>query len=343
MLSKYIQQQTSRVVRNQNGFASLIIGLILVLVLALMTVGFGELARHEQQQSLNNQLGTQAYYGAESGVNDAIIGIKNNSINAATTDIGGVKCLPNLRDQMLGTGGQQFYYTCVKVTLDLKNIVFNNVAANEAKSTIVTASTSFNQMFITWNSEDGQNTPYPSSYTNTKIDSMNTWNAAKHPALIQISVTALGAGVTRAAMIANTYTAYLYPSNQNANGNFAGDKVDFIPGKQTGNTYEATINMNAYNNSGPYLIHMINFYDKSSISINGSNNVTFSGGQAMIDSTGKAKNVLKRIQVYVPLQSNANFNYALEGQNMCKRIEAQPGAGNTTFDIGLNAACDINK
>src|SRR5882724_3022558 len=53
------------------GFAALIIGIILVLILGLLTIGFAQLVRHEQSSALDKQLSSQAYYAAESGVNDA--------------------------------------------------------------------------------------------------------------------------------------------------------------------------------------------------------------------------------------------------------------------------------
>ncbi len=59
--------QTSK----QDGFASIVIAIIMVIVLSLITVGFAQLMRTEQRSALDKQLSSQAYYAAETGVNDA--------------------------------------------------------------------------------------------------------------------------------------------------------------------------------------------------------------------------------------------------------------------------------
>src|SRR5690242_15003581 len=56
---------------NQQGFAALIIAFTLVIIVSLITVGFAQLMRNELNQTTNRQLADQAYYAAESGVNDA--------------------------------------------------------------------------------------------------------------------------------------------------------------------------------------------------------------------------------------------------------------------------------
>src|SRR5665213_2637815 len=68
--------------RNQQGFASIVIALILIIVLALLTVGFAQLARREQQTALDKQKAVQANYAAESGINAAYQDIVNNLITA---------------------------------------------------------------------------------------------------------------------------------------------------------------------------------------------------------------------------------------------------------------------
>jgi Tfp pilus assembly protein PilX len=56
---------------NESGFASLVVASVLIVVLSLMTVGFAQLMRSNQTSALNKQLSDQAYYAAESGINDA--------------------------------------------------------------------------------------------------------------------------------------------------------------------------------------------------------------------------------------------------------------------------------
>jgi len=95
---------------------------------------------------------------------------------------------------------------------------------------------------------------------------------------------------------------------------------------------------------GPYLMHIMNFYDVSNIDISGTsgaNAVTFSGGQALVDVTGKAKDVLKRLQVRVPLNTPPVPNYALEAQNVCKRMETMPGQTSFVDDTGAPVVAGV--
>ena len=63
---------------NEEGFASIVIALILIIVLSLLTIGFAQLARREQQTALSKQLANQAQYAAESGINDAYYDLSHN-------------------------------------------------------------------------------------------------------------------------------------------------------------------------------------------------------------------------------------------------------------------------
>jgi|SRR5579884_2237741 len=64
--------------QDERGFASIVIALILITVLALITVGITQLSNGEQQISLGKTLSDQAYYAADSGINDMVNYIDHN-------------------------------------------------------------------------------------------------------------------------------------------------------------------------------------------------------------------------------------------------------------------------
>ena len=68
----------SRAGRDQRGIASLIITMVSMVIVTLIVLGFATLSRREQRQSLDRQLSTQAFYAAESGVEDARAVILNS-------------------------------------------------------------------------------------------------------------------------------------------------------------------------------------------------------------------------------------------------------------------------
>jgi hypothetical protein len=65
----------------------------------------------------------------------------------------------------------------------------------------------------------------------------------------------------------------------------------------------------------------------------------FSRAQVMIDSTGKATDVLRRIQVRVPLKTQFNFPESAikTKESICKLFEVYPGTGSTP-----DGECAIN-
>ena len=62
---------------DQKGMAAILITLIMMIVISLIVLGFAQITRHDQQQALDKQLSTEAFYAAESGINDAINAIQN--------------------------------------------------------------------------------------------------------------------------------------------------------------------------------------------------------------------------------------------------------------------------
>jgi len=336
---------------NQDGFASLVIGLILVIVLSLMTVSFAVLSRHEQQSALNSQLATQAYYAAESGVNDAtkLIASGNPIPNVDTG-----KCIGS--PVTIGPATNSVGYTCVSVTLNSQDIFIQNIAPREGHSFVTATSSPLNTLTFAWGNSLLTNINPRTTVSPVIFDDGTNWTS---PAVIQLSITPLSGGYARSNLISDTYSVVLYPSQPNlvlptavfsassnnqgkiVSGNCSASNRTNSGTLPTNYNCSTTINMSAAG-PGPYLIHFINEYATSNVDITGKDagnaQVTFSGSQATIDSTGKAKDVLKRIQVRVPLNSEDEFNYAIEAQNVCKRIVTSPN--NTTFISSTSSTSD---
>jgi Tfp pilus assembly protein PilX len=55
----------------QAGMVSIIVTVILMFVISITVLGFAQVIRRSQREALDNQLSTQAFYAAESGINDA--------------------------------------------------------------------------------------------------------------------------------------------------------------------------------------------------------------------------------------------------------------------------------
>ncbi|HEX4774332.1 MAG TPA: PilX N-terminal domain-containing pilus assembly protein [Candidatus Saccharimonadales bacterium] len=377
--------KNKRLNQNETGFASLVIALILILVLGLLTVGFAQLARREQQTALSKQLTNQAYYAAESGVNDVAQKVKafadagqisqdGLSVNGVSLDK--TKCLspvgspsPNgsnlLPSSPAGTNidtQTNTSYSCVLVDLAPPQLVFSDIAPDDQRATIFTPTpaptTSPFSLNVSWSSASNPiHNQFPSNYASTKFMPADTWNNAAHlyPAVIQFSITPLGngTGLDRTALINNTYTAYLYPSQSpglsavyNTGAGNQGQIVNAVcSGAGTaGPTCKAQVNNIPYTIAGEkYLVRFLDFYDQSNVSVDTTTlgtQFSFSQGQYVIDVTGKAQNVLKRIQVRLSQQPTNGFGtQAIEAKDICKRQQTQPA---TTDFIVANGSGTAN-
>jgi len=326
----------------ERGFASLVVGLILILILALMAVGFAELTRHEQQQSLGNLLGSQAYYAAESGINDAVRSIDNNSITAATPGVNQNTCikpLPGAPSQIINAANN-VSYSCVIISLKTKDLQYTPVNPGADENVVFYTDNPLSSLNISWGSADGQTaynkTDLPPDFPSTDYTANGN---TPYPPVIQFSITPLD-DLRRNQLTTRTYTVYLYPT-VSAGGATVYSTVLSKQGTigmgkcNVGNQpYACNVNITGLpatggpGSGGPYLVHFLDFYDQASVDITGSTatgSATFSGGQAQIDVTGKAQDVLKRLVVRVPLSAKSNFaDYAVQAQNICKLLQSGP-------------------
>jgi len=339
--------------RDERGFASIVIALTLVMILALLTVGFAQLVRREQRNALNKQLAVQAQYAAESGINDAVADIKANHlvsntdctpdpINSSTT----VKTDTNTPIN----GNLDVSYTCVSVNLDPTSLQYTNVPDGAAHTvTFSSANTqAVKDLTITWTSTTNRN----ATGTTTTLKPKAGAGSWVDPALLEISIVPLN-NLDRASMTNADMTIYAYPVTSPSDTPSYGNNTSAVEGTiQKAHCSGATCSIKIDNLNlsgagvGPYLLHITDHYDQSNIQVTGTDTASaklkFHGAQAVIDSTGRARGVLKRLQVHVPLVDTPILpNYAIEATNVCKRMQTSPAA--TTFvdtTPSSNGACD---
>ena len=370
-----LTKQTPNLDRNQQGFASIVIALILIVVLALLTVGFAQLARREQQNALDKQLASQAYYAAESGINDIQQLIQNVYANPAGNPLGipPTPSLASLTPSSAGLGGNEdpnsclanqgligiptssisaptgVSYTCVLLNLTPPSMVFDGVSPNADQQVTFSTTGALNSLTVYWGSNDGNSTFKPSVGGFTPIGS---WGGS--PAVIEVSLTPL-AQLDRISMINNTFHVYLYPSKTGGSVTYdttnQGQVIGGVCNSATNSTYPCSVTINGLNGAlnEQYLIHVTDYYDMSNISVGNAKDTSgtaldFVDGQAQIDVTGKARTVLKRIEVHANIKDTAPTPpYALQGQNICKRFSTDPinGTQPQAPPGDTSGACDL--
>lgn len=349
-----------KLAKNENGFASIVVALTIIIILALLTVAFAQLARREQQTSLDKQLAIQATYAAESGINDVVKYLdkipQTNDPNTCLPNDS--KTLPLNSNTVSGNTGAS--YSCVLVNKTPTDVIFGHVSPDGDRYSTFTASDTLDTMTIQWRSDDGNNLAFPTDL-NTRFPAKSKWNDGtghNYPAVVQFYLVPIDS-LKRNDLINNTFTVYLYPSSAPSS------QVDYSPGNNgaivsgacdKANSYPCSVTIKNLN-SAHYIIRVQTYYDDSTgIRVTGSNNTTgpvTTTDQASIDVTGKARNVLKRLQVRVQQDQKGTIydqpalpNNALEGQNICKRFRTadvgQYNPNGTTFD-NLDPSCKLDN
>ena len=352
---------------DQSGFAALIIAFTLVTILSLLTIGFAQLIRNESKQALNRQLSSQAYYAAEGGISDAIQAINNGySGNKLTCgpDLSakkGAQYLSNTNVDKTPSGTKSLTSTewsCLLINTAPSSIDYSSI--DTMNPTIFSASAVdaldgstpvvVNSITLAWQDADATKVSFRpgSGVSNTAFPTAGAWAA---PGILRLSFTPLtpdGSGnVTRANLIRNTYSAFLYPNNSvvannPGTANYTNDQT------QTGNIIDGNCNIANSINYSRYCVATITipggfpagpklFFNLRSIYSKTNVHITINGGaarllgaQSMIDSTGKSQGVLKRIQVRVPTNDKYTYpGFSLESvEGICKAISTYPNFAN---------------
>ena len=352
---------------NQAGMVSLIVTMILMVVMSLIVLGFARITRHEQRQALDRQLSAQAYYAAESGINDAVRAL-TNSPSYEGYDVGGgndggtgnkTHCEPDpaggVPPSPLGPGSNKVEdpanpikseYTCLLINQNPTSLVFKPVGEGQAisadvrfKRPSVPGDATAESIVISWSPDDGSPVSPPVApvfFPNFPRRVVGiTWNS--NTAVARLQLTNFGSSpddYSRINLDNSTLTAFLYPVTAGVGTiNFSG-----LPANHgqiiAGNCAAiCRVTINNVNTTHAFL-RIGSIYRDSQITIQAYNTsspepLVMTGGQAVIDSTGKAQDVLRRIQVRLPLKAKSSpMNYALQATDgICKNFTIGPGFG----------------
>lgn len=333
---------------NQDGLVSIIVTMILLIVLTLIVISFARMARREQRQTLDRQLSTQAYYAAESGVNDFSSAFDNGDIDISTepnrTDCADTwPSAPSINPN-IAPGVE---YTCVLYDSEPPMLEYSAVPTD--RMTIFPVNnTDLTRLSISWQgSEDTAGANFRSTPTG-QFTPQGSWNSDTGVLRIMIIPRA---DPNLLNIRTGTFTSFLYPEQTGTSG--AKGAIDYsavagrIPdpnlsfnnsgriGSGFCNISSAPLACNVditnlkYGSAG-YLVVMRSIYTPSNVRIEGFNAAgptSLTGAQVMLDATGKAQDVIRRIQVRLPITVQA------EGllpagftsiENLCKQIELAP-------------------
>lgn len=332
--------------KSDEGFVSIVVTMVVMVVISLITIGFARLMLREQRQSLDRQLSKQAYYAAESGVNDALLAISKDPNYSkvgcvSSVSLAGPVSATSVDKSIDGTNVES---TCVEVKNAPTSLVFNPIGTNQNQPKVFKIDTQ-NQagiaekpirIVIEWSAAASGSVSQFRPAGNTDLTSLSGWNS--QTGLIKMTLVPYTSSNTRESLNANSFDVLLYP--QTSSGSPSNITYSDADGSQKGKIAPAECIV--LTKICRIMIDLASIpggsYDSLTMALTSvyqANNVTitavgatgtplsFLGVQYVIDSTGKVADVLKRIQVRKPIQSDRIFPSGplLARDDICKSVD----------------------
>lgn len=335
--------------KDQSGMASFLIITIIVTLMALVSVGFSHLSSRELRQSLDRELSDQAYYAAESGLNDAknYLQVNQNATNASCNAPGANNFVSNGDISANGAASSGVAkYTCVLINSTPTSIPFT-ITPNNPKSFEVSSTSLpnfFSNFFFSWQNSQGNDGPLGSFPALPQESS-----ATNTTGLLGVTIYPAANGDNMNSLASSSKHFFLYPNG----GDGSIGSADFASGGfmqgncKAGTTQPAYCNGEVKNlpNASTFYVSLSAYYQPLLVTfraqiLGGNSMVGIPGVEASVDVTGSGSDVLRRLQSYVPLNVNNSIpGYGIQSmQSICKLFRvniAQPGKYDTS---GLDSA-----
>lgn len=311
---------------NQQGMASIMFAMFLVLGISLLAIGFATLVRNDQRQALDKTLSNQAQYAAESAINSVQAYLKANpTITEEQSDCGGAGQTPTFTDGIT--------VTCLTWNPSPAGLNHANISTTPWSTPLEPNSGSKNQLVITWISEDGKNTLDPTVGTSQLKLGGNV------PTLRVVAASSL---------ITDATVTYINPFSI-AGGSQTGSG-SIVNGLCTNTTIgnakscTATISIPSVSSGsgrGYLAISALNGTAKNvDVKFGGGGN--FIGSQAIITANAKSQDVSKRLVAYVSLPTSTwQPGFVASADALCKNYKLGLG-GNDQAGPVTDTLCPTN-
>jgi Tfp pilus assembly protein FimT len=355
----------TRIRKNESGMASLVIAILIVIIVTTIVLGFMQIIRREQRRSLDNQLSSQAYYAAESGVNNAIKAVRQEGFTSDKT-----QCAPFLTGALgataavwgtsnLLTADGNVQYSCLLINQSPTSLAFDKVSTSHSNVFPVRDNAPgrlIDSLTFTWANPTGitSSTRLPSG-TGYHLPPVANWNSL---GLLRVDIMP-AASVSKWDLIGSVKTLFMYPSRGGGattysyipNGVNSGNVVDGKCNPPNGDPVcSVTVNnlksITGIQPGDSIYVRVLAMYEPVKLTITATDDTGastgVSGAQILVDSTGKAADVLRRIQVRVPFQDTDYPDYAIASMDsLCKKFFASAD-GTVTSEVPADLTCNPN-
>lgn len=360
---------------NENGMVSITITVVFIMVISLTVLGFSQVSRRNSREALDRQLSSQAFYAAEVGVNDARNKIANlveagqpvpNQTECSDSGANGYTRSNGEVDQENGV-----YYSCLLVKSDLTNIRESNVGSGSVVIPLNAVSNDSGELpllgepTMKWkpstdaagrkvNDCKGPNAGGSQAWTN--FPPASQWNSCPF-GILRVDVVpndteTVSRGVDE--VLARTMTIFIYPAAGNVsvppriNYRDTSNRVvqGFVVPAACSDT-DCSLQLTGLSFQKAYLRIRSIYANTQMFEINAEKAPVGGGAkytldaQVEIDATGRAQDVLRRIQVRVSKTGGSSrtdvagfSDYALQtADSICKRFMSSPVIGEASGDI----------
>ncbi len=332
--------QRKRLKNNEKGMVAITITVILLLVISLTVLGFSKVIRREQRQALDYHLSTRAFYAAESGINIAKKAVANNPVTTSKSDCDNPAGGP-FTDAELRLDDQGTEVTCLMLDTQPRTLEYTGLAPLEAKYIpIEPVGGNPGGLILSWQ-DDTDSTADFNGCSGPPVGTFpagNSWGC-RAPAL-RVDLAPMNSTSYGGSTVPNEVRTFiLYPRDCNGGNctntvnynNVSGDGQGQVVGVGCENTARdaseplyctADIqNIPGVGNGVNYKMRVMSLYRTSRLIVqprNLSSGVRLANAQVLIDSTGKAVDVLRRIQARISLSGDVP-DFAIQADEVCKR------------------------
>lgn len=329
---KHMRNQKNQA--NQQGIVAIVVTIILMIVITLIVLSFAKISRREQRNALDRQLSTQAFYAAESGVNLAAAelstwedddpGFNENYMSSCTQFASDTSIILN----SALTTANDASLTCLFVNAAPKQLIY----AKSDEQRILplknkNPALALNTLEIYW--DNGAVTQ----------DFSNCAAMTANPTLGTCTAPVLRVELVDAAALTISKVFFIYPSASTTDtisfGSTNGQNAQAPCSTAVAGYNRCRVKIAGLTSLSGYYLRVRGIYDSAAIQIEaGGGNVELIGAQAIIDVTGKASDVLRRIQVRAPttrLSSKAPLFIAEGTDKICKKFIID---GTNAIDMG---------
>jgi hypothetical protein len=299
---------------------------------------------------LNRQLSTEAFYAADSGINNAaaIISASDGSPVAETTSCNTANPY-TVNNQLDSTN---VTYSCVTVNTSPTSLMFDiPVGSPYVFPVDVGGASTLNSIKLSWdnnNNTDYSGCPAASGATSGTFTPAADWSTVGKTcdaSVLEVNMISAANSASLVGEETGSYTLFMYPTQKGASSGTFGNGSIYDAACVTG--AQCSVTISGFPASEKYYLRISSLYSDSALTVTGNNGAPLFNAQAEIDSTGKAQDVLQRLNARVCIAqgtcSEATPAYAVQsGDSLCKLIKGYPkngvNAGSASIGILNNTA-----